>query len=408
MQALGYLVSRYPAISHTFILREVSELRRRGWRIKTISVNPPDRPESALSDDERREAAATYVLKRESVIKAAATAGFVLFTRPKAFLRGVCTAIRLGAGAPAATLLRLCYFAEALLVGRWMHEHKIQHLHVHFATPAATVALLTHVIFGFRYSMTVHGPDEFYEVREYHLAEKIETASFICAIGNYCRSQLMKLSHPRHWQKFEVSPLGVDPEAFRITRQRNAESTPFQILCVGRLAPAKGQAILLQAAKRLTGEGRDIRVTFAGDGPDRQRLEAAAWALGVREVCEFSGAVNPDRVRDLYAAANAFVLPSFAEGIPVVLMEAMAMEVACISTTVNGIPELIDSRRNGILVPPSDADALANAIATLIDDPEYCSKLARAGREKVLADYNLARNITRLEAIFETRTERAA
>jgi colanic acid/amylovoran biosynthesis glycosyltransferase len=407
MLRLAYLISRYPAVSHTFILREVRELRRLGVDVHAVSVNPSDRPESELGDEERLEAAKTFVLKEQragAVLKAAAR---TLVSRPMGLASGLALAMRLGGGAPGKTLQRLFYLAEAVLVGDWMRRRSLDHLHVHFATPAATVALLVKAVFGARFSMTVHGPDEFYDVREYHLAEKIDSASFICAIGSYCRSQLMKLSDPRHWSKLEVVPLGVDEARFRRQAARTAPEE-FNILCLGRLVPAKGQAVLLGAVDKLRKQGRRLRVVFAGDGPDRGRLEAQAVTAGIADSCAFLGAVNPDRVRELYETADLFVLPSFAEGIPVALMEAMAMEVPCISTMVNGIPELIESGRQGILVPPSDCEALSSAIARLMDDPAYRRALARAGRDKVAAAYSLSRNVARLESIFRRRLEVAA
>lgn len=408
MLRLAYLVSQYPAVSHTFILREVCELRRRGVHVHTISVNPPDRRAEHLGAEERREADRTFVLKLVPVHSVFFAFLRTVFLRPLGVVLGMLLAIRLGRGSPTATLRRFFYFAEAILVGDWMRRQCLVHLHVHFATPAATVALLAKRIFGISYSLTVHGPDEFYNVAEYHVREKIEAASFICAIGNYCRSQLMKLSDPCHWDKFVISPLGVDSDIFRKAPALGAKPSAFRILCVGRLVPSKGQALLLEAVKMIRAMGLSVEVTLAGDGPDRRRLESAASDMGISDCCRFLGAVNPDRIRELYEAADLFVLPSFAEGIPVVLMEAMAMELPCVSTTVNGIPELIESGRSGLLVPPSDAHSLCQAILTLMDDGDYRRSLASAGRGRVLEHYNLGSNIARLETIFRSRIVRAA
>ena len=266
------------------------------------------------------------------------------------------------------------------------------------------VALFVKEIFGVPFSMTVHGPDEFYDVGSHHLPEKIAAASFICTIGSFCRSQLMKLSAPEQWTKMEVTPLGVDPLLFRPRDVRPIRQDPrFRILCLGRLVAAKGQAVLLDAVRILARQGRPILATFAGDGPDRQRLEALALEYGVAGHVAFLGGVNPDSVRDLYSASDLFVLPSFAEGIPVVLMEAMAMEVPCVSTLINGIPELITSGESGVLVSPSDAVQLAAAIDRLITDPALRQSLGKAGRRKVISSYNLARNVSRLHNVFQRR-----
>jgi colanic acid/amylovoran biosynthesis glycosyltransferase len=407
MLPIAYLISRYPALSHTFILREVRELRNLGWEIETISVNAPDRALEKLGAEERAEALRTFVLKEQSWL---AVFGVVLMTavrQPWGLLGGVRMVVRLSGWSLALLLKRFCYLLEAILVGYWMRSREIRHLHVHFGTPASTVALLTKEVFGIAFSMTVHGPDEFYEVREYHLAEKMEAASFICTIGHYCQSQLMKVSDPQQWGKLVVAPLGVDPEEFRRSEPREGAAT-VEVLCVGRLVPAKGQAILVEAMAWLRGQGLPVQVTFAGDGPDRARLEAAARRLGIESACRFLGGVNPEKVKELYEAADLFVLPSFAEGIPVVLMEAMAMEVPCVSTRITGIPELIESGVEGLLVAPSDVQGLAEAIRSLWEDAAWRKELALAGRRKVVRAFNLAPNVARLGAAFHARIGQAA
>jgi len=407
MLRIAYLISRYPALSHTFILREVLELRNLGIEIETASVNAPDRPLEELGPEEQAEALRTFVLKGQSPRKLIEAFLMTLLMRPWGLFCGLRLAVGLSGCNPKRMLKRFCYLMEAIVVGHWMRARAIEHLHVHFATPAATVALLTREIFGIEFSMTVHGPDEFYEVSEYHLAEKIEAASFICTIGHYCRSQLMKLSDPRHWGKMEISQLGVDPEKFRRTKARSSDAE-IGILCVGRLVPAKGQAILVKAAALLKKKGLPVKVTFAGDGPDRTRLEAAVYQLGMEADCRFLGGVNPEAVRDLYEEADLFVLPSFAEGVPVVLMEAMSMEVACITTRITGIPELVESGAQGLLVAPSDVEGLASAIHTLWEGPELRKKLAVAGRRKVENTFNLKPNVARLGAIFQSRVRQTA
>lgn len=402
MVRIAYLISRYPALSHTFILREVLELRNLGFEIETASVNPPDRPLSELGPEEHAEAVRTFVLKNQSLTKLLEAFLMTALLQPLGLLRGLRMVVRLSGFHPKMTLKRIFYLIEAIVVGYWMRTRAIQHLHVHFATPASTVALLAKEVFGIEFSMTVHGPDEFYEVNEYHLQEKIEAASFICTIGHYCRSQLMKLSEPSQWSKMDVSPLGVDPEKFRRTNDRITASK-IEILCVGRLVPAKGQAILIEAAALLKKKGLPVKVTFAGDGPDRARLQAAAYQLGIESDCRFLGGVNPEQVRDLYENADLFVLPSFAEGIPVVLMEAMSMEVPCITTRITGIPELIESGSEGLLVAPSDVKGLADAIQTLWEGPELRRQVAVAGRLKVESAFNLKPNVARLGAIFQSR-----
>ena len=212
----------------------------------------------------------------------------------------------------------------------------------------------------------------------------------------------MKLSSPAEWRKLEVSPLGVDPGAFA-PRPFRAHPDPFVILCVGRLTPAKGQHILLQAVERLARDGRHVELRLVGDGPDRLSLEQEVRERGLSERVLFTGAVDQDRIRELYADADVFALASFAEGIPVVLMEAMAMTIPCVTTFITGIPELIRDGVDGLLVAPSDDEGLAQAIARLMDDAELRRRLGEAGRQRVLEKYDLDRNTERLAAVFQRR-----
>jgi glycosyltransferase involved in cell wall biosynthesis len=321
---------------------------------------------------------------------------------PLAYLRGMMFALRLGGSDLRGMFYNLLYFAEAVMVGHWMAKKKLPHLHVHFATPGSNVGLIASRIFPVTFSITVHGPDEFYDVSLYRLAEKIAGASFICCIGSYARSQLMKLSPVVEWDKFEVSPLGVDSATFAPRPFREHPET-FELICVGRLVPAKGQHILLNAVHQLARDGRRLHLRLVGDGPDRASLEKMVNRHGLRDHVIFEGAVNQDRIRDLYRQADAFVLASFAEGIPVVLMEAMAMEIPCVTTFITGIPELIRDGLDGLLVPPSDVEALAGAIGQLMDDPVLRRELGQQGRVRVMDKYDLTRNCARLAAIFQRR-----
>lgn len=400
---LAYLISRYPAISHTFVLREVRELRARGFDIKVASINAPDRADEGLTAEEREESASTYYVKRDGVGGALRAHAGALMSNPLPYFRGLWFALRLGGFDVKRIIYGLLYFVEAVMVGQWMKQHGLRHLHVHFATPASTVGLVVVQVFPVTLSITVHGPDEFYNVSSYSLAEKIRGASFICCIGNYARSQLMKLSPFEEWSKFEISPLGVDPNIFAPRPASPANTEPFEVICVGRLVPAKGQHILVQAIERLVKQGHNVRLRFVGDGPDRDTLESMVRTRHLETQIIFEGAVNQDRIRSLYARADVFALASFAEGIPVVLMEAMAMEIPCVTTFITGIPELISDHESGLLVAPSDDAGLAGAIAKLIAQPTLRLKIGQNGRQAVLKKYDLAKNTERLAKIFRRR-----
>ncbi len=399
---MAYLVSAYPAISHTFILREVLQLRAKGFEIHVASINAPDRPAERLTEDERAEDKLTLYVKQQGAARGLAAVLRALATRPLALVRALAFAVRLGHADVKKQLYGIFYLVEAAIIGRFMEERALTHLHVHFATPASTVGLILTKLYPATLSLTVHGPDEFYDAPGYCLTEKIEGASFVCTIGRYAKSQCMKLSDPAHWEKLEVAPLGVDPALFT-PRAFREQPDPFEVLCVGRLVPAKGQHVLLRAIARLAGEGRRVRLRVVGDGPDRAALERFAAERGLGEHVVFEGAVNQDRIRALYAQADVFALASFAEGIPVVLMEAMAMEIPCVTTFITGHPELIRDGVDGLLVAPSDDEELARAIARLMDDAALRRTLGEAGRRRVIERYNLAPNTERLAEIFRRR-----
>ena len=397
---MAYLVSRYPAVSHTFILREVLQLRQRGFDIEVASINAPDSAEQDMGAEERGEAGRTYYVKRHGILGAIA-AHLHGLCRPAAWLRGLRFALGLGGWDLRRKAYGLFYFTEALMLARWMDSRGMKHLHVHFASAAANVALVLKQFAPIGLSLTVHGPDEFYDAPGQWLPEKIAAADFIVCIGAYARSQLMHLSPASQWHKFEICPLGVDSERY-VPVRHPLTARPFTILCVGRLTPAKGQRILIEACRKLHQSGRQLRLVLVGSGPDEAQLKAAVAANGLEQVVRFTGALNQAEVRAWYAGADAFALASFAEGIPVVLMEAMASAIPCVSTRITGIPELIRDGEDGLLVTPSDTDELAAALARLMDDAPLRHYLGRSGRARVQQKYNLARNVERLGGVFAT------
>ena len=398
---VAYLVSRYPALSHAFILREVRGLRARGIAVSVASINDPDRPADRLTDEERDEAAATFYVKRAGWRGALGALGWAA-RRPRAAWSALRYALHLGGSDLRRVTYGVFYFLEAAILGRWLAARELSHLHVHFATPAATVGLILTRLAPITLSLTVHGPDEFYDVPGYRLRDKLEAAAFVLCIGHFARSQCRLVAPDADPAKFEIAPLGVDPAQFA-PRPARRPAAPFEILCVGRLVGAKGQSVLIEAVDRLTRSGRRVCLRLVGDGPDRDRLQIDVARRHLADVVVFEGGVAQDHIRALYAQADAFALASFAEGIPVVLMEAMAMEIPCVTTAITGIPELIRDGRDGLLVAPSDVAALSAALARLIDDPALARRLGAAGRQRVLDAYHLPRNLDRLAGIFRRR-----
>lgn len=398
---LAYLVSTYPAISHTFILREVLRLRELGHDIVTASINRPDRARSAMQAQEGAEADDTFCLKAQGVKGALRALGFQALRSPHklaAVLR-----IGLGLGSARRPWVGLAYAVEAAMVARWMHQQNTQHLHVHFGNVGATVGMLVKQLNGCHLSYTIHGPDEFDDVPGQHLALKMRQADAVVCISQFARGQLMRISAPSDWPKFQLCRLGVTPEQFDFQLRgatRSAADVP-QLLCVGRLTPAKCQTLLVQACARLRDAGSAFHLTLVGEGPDRARVEAAIDQLGLHSHITLTGALSQEAVRQRLALADVFVLPSLAEGIPVVLMEAMASGLPCISTPVNGIPELIEHNRTGLLALPGDIDSLVAQLDQLIHDAALRDTLAQSAHAKVLADFDLMKNVDRLSQIFQ-------
>jgi colanic acid/amylovoran biosynthesis glycosyltransferase len=395
---LVYLLSIFPGVSHTFFLNEVRELRRQGFNVEVASINQPDVPGSSMLETEAEEMAKTFYIKSSGARQAIWVAIRTLLRWPRVFARGLTAALRLGRWDLHATVKALFYFAEALILGDWMRSRGRRHLHIHFCGPVATVGMLASIAWRFSFSLTVHGPDEFYNVEDVYLREKVESAKFIFCISDFCRSQLMRLVDPAHWEKMNVVRLGVDPDVFRPTRSEQSPRNVLEVLCVGRLVPSKGQLILLQACNLLLSRGYSFQVRLVGAGPDRKLLQTFARQNSIPVI--FEGAKNSEEIRQLLGRADVFALASFAEGVPVALMEAMAMEVPCVSTYVAGIPELIRNGFDGLLVPASSTEAMASALQQLLDDPLLRREFGVAGSRRVHEFYNLPRNVSFLASMF--------
>lgn len=396
---LAYLLSQYPAVSHTFLLNEVLGLKQLGFHVATASINSPDRSLDFLPATEADEARATYYIKALGLGKILSILAAILLRNPRVFFRGWKAAWTLFTWDLYRNLYVLLYLGEALLLGDWMRHQRLDHLHIHFGGAVSTVGMLASQAWGFSYSLTIHGPEEFYEIEQYYLPQKIRFAQFIFCISDFCRSQLMKYSPASQWDKMQVLRLGVNPDEF--APATHAPNATLRIVSVGRMVPAKGQHILLRASYKLMMAGGNIHLTLVGDGPDKKLLQQFVDDHGLSQHVTFCGALNHDQTRRQLAHADIFVLSSFAEGVPIALMEAMAMEVPCISTNIAGIPELIRDNIDGMLVPASSVEALAAAMDQLIKDSELRRRLGASGRARVLECYNLPLNLQLLAAAFE-------
>lgn len=406
---LAYLCSEYPAISHTFVLREVEALRRLGAAITTFSIRRTP-PERLLSPADRAAAGATVAILPPSWPRFLRTHLGLALRAPGAYLSTLALALRLAPPGLRGRLWQVFYFAEAAMLWSECRKRGIQHVHVHLANAAADLALLaTHLGTAveperpWSWSFTMHGPTEFADLGHYRLAEKLRDASFVVCISDFARSQLMALSDPQTWDRLDVVHVGIPVAQFTRSSAPPALDRDPRILYIGRLVPEKGQAVLLEAVAQLASRGHQVEVTLAGDGSLRPALERRAELLGIAPRVSFLGAVGQDRLRELYEGASIFCLPSFAEGVPVVLMEAMAMGLPVVSTRITGIPELIEDGVSGLLVAPGRADELADRLEWLLSSPSLCRELGDQGREAVLREFDAERSAAQLYDLFRER-----
>jgi glycosyltransferase involved in cell wall biosynthesis len=317
-------------------------------------------------------------------------------------------ALRLTPGTPRGTLWQLFYFAEAVSLWDELRRRGIRHVHAHFADVASDVALLATDLGNradggcWSWSLAVHGPAQLYGLRENRIRAKVADAAFVACVSDHLRSQLMLVADPAHWRSLHLVRTGVDTELFR---PNGDAAAPNRILTVARLVPGKGIDLLLDALARLERRGVPADAAIVGDGPDRRRLAARVQELGLDGRVRLLGPASQDRIRELYAGAAVFCLPSLSEGVPVVLMEAMAMGLPVVATRITGVPELVEEDRSGFLVPPGRPDLLADALERALRAPAAERRaMGEAGRARVEADFSPARSAERLLELFDYAT----
>lgn len=391
---IAYLCAQYPAVSHTFVLREVEALRALGAEIATFSIRQAG-SDHLLARADKAAFESTFAILPPRWSRVFGAHLKLLLTAPGVYASTLVEALRLAPPGLRGRLWQFFYFVEAVVLWAECRRRGFRHIHVHMANVAADVALLTaHVGTAvepqrpWSWSFTQHGPSEFFDVSHFRLAEKLHRARFVVCISDYARSQMMGLSQFEAWERLHVVHVGIPIEQFtRAADELPPEGDPM-ILFIGRQVPVKGQAVLLEAMLLLDQRGYKVNVTLAGSGPSQAALEGIATQLGVASRVSFPGAIGQDDIHALYASASIFCLPSFAEGIPGVLMEAMAMELPVISTRITGIPELVDDGHTGLLVTPGRPDELADALERLLADPALCRDLGENARDKVLSEFN--------------------
>lgn len=403
---VGYVMTHYPRLAQTFIAGEIDMVERLGLSVQPFAINTPDSVElAALGASER--AGRTIYLKR-SLLAAAGILSLQTMRHPLAMARVWFAAVRSGGGHAKRTLRRLAHLAQAALVARQCAAQDIERLHAHFGLAPATIAWLASEISqaqGRRcaFSFTIHGFHDFVDRDEARLDLKAAAAREVVCISDFTRSQLCLFSDPALWQRYRVVRCGVDLAAFSYRDPRPLDGDAV-LLAVGRLSPEKGLGVLIEAVAELRRDGFGVRLRLVGDGPQRAALAEQAQAAGIAEHVHFAGELPPRRVQEELRAADVFCMASFSEGLPVSLMEAMAVGVPVVTTWIAGIPELAEDDVTALTVPPARADRIAAAIARLCAEVELGPRLARAARARVEALHDQARSGAEMARILGLAT----
>ncbi len=400
---LAYLTGEYPRASDTFIQREIAALRDLGHEVMTCSIRTTG-PEHLVGPEQRAEHARTFkVLDACRAPLRLLRAHARWMRQPARYLRALALAWRTAPRGLKGRAYNLIYFAEAGVLADHIAAQGVQHLHNHIAKASCSVAMLASELSGIPYSFTIHGPDIFFEPHHWRIDEKTRRASFVACISAFCRAQLMCFAGREDWDKLEIIHCGIEP-----ARYAPSSHGGQSLLFTGRLAGVKGVPVLLRALAVLAPRHPDLRLRLIGDGPERTALETLATELGLAERCEFLGYRSQSEVAEALTTADIFVLPSFAEGVPVVLMEAMAAQLPVVTTCIAGVPELVEHGTSGLLVPPGEVDALAEALDTLLTDPDKRRAMGAAGRAKVAVDFDIGTEATKLSALFTRGPEAGA
>lgn len=396
-----YLTAQYPRATDTFIQREVAALRALGLDIRTCSIRKTESSHH-VGDEQIKAVATTFQIQRAAKRPwhlIGAHLG-LLFRRPRFWLEALSIALRTSPPGAKALLWQIFFFLEAGVLAAHLRQLNARHLHSHFGDTSTSVAMLAACLAGVPYSYTLHGPGIFYRAEHWRLDVKTARANFVACISHFARSQAMLFSDPAHWDKLRIVHCGVDPSRYNHGERK---ALGRHVVFVGRLAPEKGLLVLLDAFAEVRRSRPDAQLTLIGDGPEREQIAAKVAAMGLDDRVRFTGYLSQDDVAARLSQVDMLVLPSFAEGVPVVLMEAMASRLPVIATRIAGVAELVEDGVSGLLVPPGDPEALTHALATLMDDPGRARAMGEAGRAHVLNEYNSAREATWMAALLTGR-----
>jgi colanic acid/amylovoran biosynthesis glycosyltransferase len=395
---VAYLVNQYPTASHSFIRREIAAVEAAGTEVFRFSVRSVD-PSKLPDPEDREERARTLVLLQQGAARLLGEATMAFAGRPRRILRVLGIAFSGSDWRLASLIRRAAYLIEGAALAKRMTSQSIDHLHAHFGTNPATVARIASALSDIPYSFTVHGPDEFDAPIQLDLKGKIADCAFCVAISSYGRSQLMRWSAFRDWSKIEVVRCGVEEKFLR--RPSTSRMPHASRLCtIARLSPQKGIPLLLEAAACLKREGKEFLLTIVGDGEMREEVEGLIESQELDDCVSLAGLASSDEVVGHLLSARAMVLPSFAEGLPVVIMEALALSRPVIVSAIAGTPELVD-QECGWLVPAGSVEKLVEAMRAALDSsPQDLEAMGRIGRIRVTAMHDAAANGREMNALF--------
>jgi colanic acid/amylovoran biosynthesis glycosyltransferase len=400
---LAYVLSTYPRPSLTFIRREIAALEARGLTVHRFAMRRSD--EELVDEADRAEQRRIgYILEVGTWGLVTALVGDAL-TRPRRWAGALAKALKLGFESRRGLVRHLIYLAEACVLRRRLEECNARHMHAHFGTNPAAVALLCRLLGGPPYSITIHGPEEFDASWQSGLRDKVHHAAFVVAISQFTRSQVFRWCNTEDWPRVHMIHCGVSEDFL------SAASVPVperpRLAIVARLNEQKGHLLLIEAANRLRDLGIDFELVIIGDGPMRGEIQGLIDRYDLREQVRITGNLSNHGVRQGLQAARALVLPSFAEGLPVVAMEALALGRPVITTYIAGIPELVDQGVNGWLVPAGAVEPLVEAmVEALTADPSELDVMGFEGAARVAEQHNIDIQAAKLVDLFTTRVSR--
>lgn len=399
--SVGYLMPYYPKTSHRFIWQEIVALEKCGVRVDRFATRPSE--DHAPDPEHQAEIGRTRVLLDGGIAVLGGSLAWVVATRPRRFLSASGLVLRLARRSNRGWIAHAAYLAEAALLLRWFTRRPVDHLHAHFATNTAFIAMLCRVMGGPPFSFTVHGPDDFDRAHILGLPDKIARAKVVFSVSHYGVSQLLRWCDHRHWRKIHVVPPGVDGRFFRAPTP--VPETP-RLVCVGRLHEQKGQLLLIEAVGQLKSRGIRCEVVLIGDGPMRGEIEEKIRELQLHHSIALSGAAPTDEMIRLIESSRALVLPSFAENFPSVIMEVFALGRPVIATYVGGVPELVEPGKSGWLVPAGNVDALADAMRQAITAPAFqLEAMGQEGAKRVARSHLTEMQAARLLTMFRSAGE---